>query len=145
MGNDDMTAAFSPNEYQAVVDRVRSGVTGLSDRIERLRPTAESALEHFLIPDFVADSVLWFVDRLLDIVKTARDKILDLLAGVAAPVTFFWDALRWGDAHGQASTVAGDLAPERLTASRYWAGKAADAYAATTGRHRAAATQIGAI
>ncbi|MGH3869105.1 MAG: hypothetical protein ACRDQ4_23925 [Pseudonocardiaceae bacterium] len=137
--------AFSEAQFQAVVDEMNSGLSDLSDKIGQIRPIAESAVDHWYVPDFVADAVLWLADKAISLAKTIWDKIVELLKGVAAPVYFFKYALDWEDIRGLASGVSGELNPAVLPAGKRWKGTAADAYSKIIPLQGNAATHIGTI
>lgn len=120
--------AFSETQFQAVVDKMNSGLSDLSHKIGKIRPTGESAVDHWYIPDSVADAVLWLADKAISLAKTIWGKIVELLKGVAAPVYFFAYAFDWEDIRGLASGVSGELTPAVLPAGKRWKGAAADAY-----------------
>lgn len=137
--------AFSEAQFQAAVDKINSGMSDLSSKIGQIRPTAESAVDHWYIPGFVADAVLWLADKAISLAKAIWDKIVELLKGVAAPVYFFKYAFDWEDIRGLANGVSGELNPAALPAGRYWKGVAAEAYSKIIPPQASAATRIGAI
>ncbi len=137
--------AFSEAQFQAAADKIKSGMSDLSGKIGQIRPTAESAVNHWYVPGFVADAVLWLADKAISLAKAVWDKIVELLKGVAAPVYFFKYAFDWQDIRGLASGVSGELNPAVLPADRHWKGAAAEADAGISPRPASAATRIGTI
>lgn len=136
---------FNETQFQAMVDKMNAGLSDLSDKIGQIRPTAECAVDHWYIPDFVADAVLWLADKAISLAKTIWDKIVELLKGVAAPVYFFKYALDWEDIRGLASGVSSESNPAVLPAGRRWKGAAADAYFKIIPLQGSAAARIGTI
>lgn len=120
---------FNEAQFQAMAEKINSGLSDLSGKIGQIRPTAESAVDHWYIPDFVADAVLSLADKAISLAKTIWDKIVELLKGVAAPVYFFKYAFDWEDIRGLASGMSGELNPAVLPAGKRWKGTAADTYA----------------
>jgi len=137
--------AFSEAQFQAAVDKINSGMSDLSSRIASIRPTAESALNHWYIPGFVADAVLWLADKAISLAKAIWGKIVELLKGVAAPVHFFRYAFDWEGIRGLASAASGELNPVALPAGKRWKGAAADAYFKIIPLQAGAAARIGTI
>lgn len=120
--------AFSEAQFQATINKIESGMSDIAERIAQIRPTAQSAVSHWYIPDVVADMVLWLADKAVNLAKMIWEKIADLLRGAAAPVRFFADAFAWEDIRGLASGMSGELNPALLPVGRHWAGPAAQAY-----------------
>jgi uncharacterized protein YukE len=137
--------AFSEAQFQAAVDKINSGMSDLSGKIGQIRPTAESAVDHWYIPGFVADAVLWLADKAISLANAIWDKIVELLKGVAAPVYFFKYAFEWEDIRGLASGVSSELHPAALPAGKQWKGAAAEAYSKIIPLQASAATRIGTI
>ena len=137
--------AFSEAQFQAAVDKIDSGISDFSGKINQIRPTAESAVDQWYVPEFVADAVLWLAEKAVSLAKAVWDKIVELLKGVAAPVYFFKYAFDWQDIRGLASGVSGQLNPAALPAGKHWKGAAADAYSTIFPLQGGAATRIGTI
>jgi len=137
--------AFSEAQFHAAADKIDSGLSDLSGKIGQIRPTAESAVDHWYIPGFVADAVLWLADKAISLAKAIWDKITELLKGVAAPVYFFQYAFDWEDIRGLATGVSSELNPAVLPAGKHWKGAAADAYSKIVPQQASAATRIGTI
>ncbi len=137
--------AFSEAQFQAVVNEMNSGLRYFSDKIEQIRPIAERAMDHWYIPDLVADAVLWLADKVISLFEWIRDKIVELLKGVAAPVCFFRYAYDWEDIRGLASGVSSEANSSALRVSSHWKGAAADAYSKIIPLQGNAAARIGTI
>jgi hypothetical protein len=140
-----MTDAFSPSQYSAVTDRLNAGLDTIPGKLQDMRDVAHQVMDHWYIPRVVQDSLIGLVVKFGDLVKSIVDKIGDALKGIAAPVTFFFDALQWTDARGLVNGVAGELGVDRLSAPLHWKGNAADAYSRVAKQHSAAATQVGVV
>src|SRR5918997_1410886 len=137
--------AFSEAQFQAAVDKIDSGISDLSGKINQIRPTAESAVDQWYVPEFVADAVLWLAEKAVSLAKAVWDKIVELLKGVAAPVYFFKYAFDLEDIRGLATGVSGELNPAVLPAGKHWKGAAAEAYSKIVPLQASAATRIGTI
>lgn len=137
--------AFSEAQFQAAVDKINSGMSDLSGKIGQIRPTAEAAVDHWYIPGFVADAVLWLADKAISLAKAVWDKIAELVKGVAAPIYFFKYAFDWEDIRGLASGVSGELNPAVLPAGKRWKGAAEVAYSKIIPLQAGAGTRIGTI
>ncbi|MET0235420.1 MAG: hypothetical protein ABW224_12320 [Kibdelosporangium sp.] len=136
---------FSEAQFNAVIDKINSGMQTMSQKTDSVIPTANSAMNHWYIPGFVKDAVMALCRKLVDIAKAIWDKIVEILKGVAAPVMFFKYAWDWMDVRSTATTVAGQLKPEVLQTDAHWKGVAADRYKAVTGAQSAAAEKVGSI
>lgn len=136
---------FSEAQFQAAVDKINTGMTEMSGKMNQVMPAAQSAMDHFYIPGFVKDAVFALCEKLVDIAKSLWDKFVELLKGVAAPVMFFKYAWDWMDVRGVASTVAGQLKPEALTVDEHWKGTAADRYNTAIKPQSEAAEKVGVI
>jgi hypothetical protein len=137
--------SFNQAQYEAAISKISTGVNDLSGKIGQARPIAEAALDHWYIPGFVADAVLWLVDKAVELAKWISNKIVELLEGVAAPVLFFNYGRDWQDVRGLATGVAGSLQPNALQVDGHWKGSAADAYVKQIKPQADAANKIGAI
>lgn len=134
---------FSTAQYEAVMQKLDSGIRELSAKLAEVGPTANSAASRWYVPQPVAEALIWSAGKLVEIGSWILDKIKELLKGSVAPILMFNYAWEWqGSVRGVASSVAGELQPEALRATRSWKGDAADAYAAATKSQPIAATQI---
>jgi uncharacterized protein YukE len=137
--------AFSEAQFQAAINKIESGMSDLAEKIAQIRPAAQSAVNHWYVPDVVADMVLWLADKAVNLAKTIWEKIADLLKGAAAPVRFFADAFAWEDIRGAASGISAELNPALLPVGRHWAGPAAQAYQKIIPSQAGAAARIATI
>jgi hypothetical protein len=119
--------AFSAVQYEAVVDKLTSGLSELSGKLQEVAPTANAAANRWYIPQGVADDIIWLGKKILELGSWILNKIIELLKGAAAPVIMFSTAWDWQDIRGLATDVSGQLKPEALSAGRSWHGSAADA------------------
>lgn len=138
-------ATFSPAQYQAVIDRIHSGMNTVSqEKLPELKSSASSLLGQWYIPEPVKEAVQWLVDEIVHIAETILAKAEELLKGAAAPVYLFEYAWRWGDIKGAATGVAAEITPSQVTPEG-WKGNAADAYSTAITPQSAAAAQIGSV
>ncbi|WP_035286688.1 hypothetical protein [Actinokineospora spheciospongiae] len=137
--------AFSEAQFQAAVDKINTGMNDLSAKMGEILPAARAGVNHWYVPDFVADMVIWSAEKAVSLAKSIWDKIVEVLKGVAAPVYFFKYAFDWQDVRGLASDVAGSVKPEALTGTSAWHGSAADAYRKNIPPQGAAATRVGTV
>lgn len=120
---------FSPTQYRAVVEALTSGLDDLTAELDKVASAANYPASQWYVPKPIAEAVLRLGSEILRIGIWIRDKIKELLEGVAAPVFFYDDARHWQRIRGLVTAVVGDLRPETLTVSYSWHGEAADAYA----------------
>jgi hypothetical protein len=137
--------AFNEAQFEAVTNKIKGGMDTLSGKMNEIRPAASAGLDHWYIPDFVKDAVMWLVDKVVTIAKWVWDKFVELMEGIAAPVLFFKYAFDWQDVRGIATGVTGQLKPEAMTASQQWTGSAATAYGKVIKPQGDAAAKIGTI
>lgn len=136
-------ATFSPAQFQAVIDKINSGMTTVSqEKLPELKSSANTVLGQWYIPDAVKDAVKWLVDEIAHIAEAILDKVEELLKGAVAPVYLFEYAWKWGGIKGAATGVAAEITPQHVTPD-HWQGNAADAYSNAIAPQSAAATQIG--
>ncbi|WP_300641517.1 hypothetical protein [Nocardioides sp.] len=120
--------SFSVAEFQAVVDKINTGMEDLSAKMVEMPAAANRAIDHWYVPGFVADGVIWLCEKMLDLARQILDKIAELVRGIAAPV-YFWNFR--GDLEDvvrQADGVVADLSDAELAGSEAWAGRGAEAY-----------------
>jgi len=137
--------AFSQAQYEAVTDKITAGMADLSDLIREIMPAAEAGTDHWYIPGFVKDAVMWLAKEAVDIAESLWHNLTELLKGVTAPIWFFANAYRWTDIKGLATGVVGELGPTVLPSGQHWTGTAQQAYAGNIPPQAAAATTIGSI
>lgn len=133
---------FSEAQFEAVVQKLDTGMAELSGKIPQLLPAARAATDHLYVPDSVQDAIMWLAHKMVSLAQRIWDKITELMKGIAAPVLFFKDAFDWEDVKGLASGVAGELTPTALRAGRHWSGAAEEAYVAATAPQATAAARI---
>jgi hypothetical protein len=137
--------AFSQAQFQAAVDKINSGMSDLSGKIGQVIPAAQAGTDHWYIPGFVKDAVMWLAHEAVNIAESLWNKIVELLKGVAAPVLFFFDAFDWENVRGLATGVAGELSPTVMPSTQHWSGTAEQAYAKIIPPQAVAASRIGTI
>jgi hypothetical protein len=137
--------AFSQAQYEAVVDRINAGTADLAGLIREIIPAAEVGTDHWYIPGFVREAVMWLANEAVGIAESLWHDIVELLKGVTAPILFFAHAYDWTDIRGSAGGVVGELGPTVLPSGRHWTGTAQQAYAGNVPPQAAAATTIGSI
>jgi hypothetical protein len=137
--------AFSQAQYEAVTDKINAGMADLSNLIREIIPAAEAGTDHWYIPGFVKDAVMWLAKEAGDIAESLWHNLTELLKGVTAPIWFFANGYQWTDIKGLASGVVGELGPTVLPSGQHWTGTAQQAYASNVPPQAAAATMIGSI
>jgi uncharacterized protein YukE len=137
--------AFNQAQYEAVTDKIHAGMADLSDLIREIMPAAEAGTDHWYIPGFIKDAVMWLAKEAVDIAESLWHNLTELLKGVTAPIWFFANAYQWTDIKGLASGVVGELSPTVLPSCQHWTGSAADAYAKNLTPQTAAATSISSV
>ena len=136
---------FSIAQYQATIDKLNAGMQDLSSKIGQVGPAANAAVNHWYIPDFVADAIIWCAEKIIGLARWIWDKIVELLRGAAAPVYMFMHAMDWQQVNGMVTTVQGTLRAEALSADDHWKGAASDSYVAAIKPQSDAAGKIGTI
>ncbi len=137
--------SFSTAQFEATIDKLNSGMQDLSGKIGQVAPAANAAVNHWYIPDFVKDAIIWCAERIIELAQWIWNKIVELLKGVAAPVFMFTNSLQWQDVKGLASGVQGTLRADQLSADDHWKGSASDAYVAQIKPQADAAGKIATI
>lgn len=138
-------ASFSPTQYQAVLDKINSGMRTVSDeKIPELTSATDSLLGTWYVPGPVKDAVKWLVDEIISVAKSVLHKVEELIEGAAMPVMLFEYAWKWEDIKGAASDAASGITPQRV-AVQDWTGSAATAYTNAVQPQSTAAGQIGTI
>lgn len=134
---------FSVAEFQNTIDEMNTKLSEFGSKLDTVPGVVNNTVDHWYIPDFVAEAVIWCGQKVLDAGSWFLDKIGELLQGVAAPITFFGRAGDWRDQLGAPATeVAGDTAPSALRALLDWTGEAATRYKTAVSGQPTAATQI---
>jgi hypothetical protein len=132
---------FSPSQYDAMVERIKAGVTQIGAKNQQVMPAARHATSHWYLPDGVKSAVLWMARKLTQISEWLIRKSEELLAGVFAPVVFFEAAWKWQDVRAKASTVESSINPAAL-GSRRWEGDAKTNYRSAISLQSPAAGRI---
>ncbi|MFF3261058.1 hypothetical protein [Streptomyces sp. NPDC002932] len=136
--------AFNVAQTQATTEKLNTGVTTMSAKLDLIGPAVEKAMNHWYIPDAIAKPVIWAANKLIELGSWILDKVVECLKGVAAPVMFFLDAQDWQgpSIRGKVSGVAGNVAGDALKAPLSWTGDAATVYTKAVAGQPIAATQI---
>ena len=134
--------SFSVAEFQSVVDEINGGMDDIRAKVQEMPEAANRAIDHWYIPGFVADAVVWLCDKMTDLAISIYDKITEMLRGVAAPV-YFWTFR--GDLDGvvaSANGAAAKLGDAELAGSTEWSGRGADAYRSNVPPQRDATNEV---
>ncbi|MEU8569281.1 hypothetical protein AB0C51_13130 [Streptomyces pathocidini] len=135
--------SFSIAQYEALMEKLDSGIRELSAKLGEVGPATRSAAGRWYVPDEIGDALVWAGRELVEIGSWVLKKIQELLEGAAAPVLMFKYAWEWQeDVRSPASLVAGEVHSDVLKAARSWQGTAADAYATAVKTQTTAVTQI---
>ena len=137
---------FSRAQYEASIHEIEAGMATFSGNLDKMIPVAAAAVDHWYVPDPVADAVLWLARETVSWGKQILDWFVDLLKGAVAPIYMLVDSWHWMDVKGAANGVSADLSVQNLAVDDSdWSGRARDAYVATVGAQSAAATRVGSI
>ncbi|MFJ8852020.1 hypothetical protein [Streptomyces sp. NPDC102437] len=136
--------AFNPEQFQAIIDKLNSGLTTISKYVTEIGPKVESAVNHWYVPDAVARGCIWIANKLIEGVNWIIKKIVDILQGAFAPVIMFYNAIQWQgeEIRGKASGVSSSTQKFNLTAPKYWEGAGATAYTNAIFPQSGAAAQV---
>ncbi|GAA2918380.1 hypothetical protein GCM10020221_13340 [Streptomyces thioluteus] len=135
--------AFNAAQYTATIDKLNSGLTTMSTKLNQVGPKAESTANKWYVPGFVAKALIWCAKKIIEIGSWILKKIGELLKGAAVPVLAFKDAWTWqSTVRGQATDVAGNVAADALQAPKQWKGDGATAYTSAVKLQPTAAAQI---
>lgn len=137
--------SFSIAEFQAAIDKVNQGMDDISAKMQELPQAANSAIDHWYIPDFIADAVIWLCEKIMDLAQQIWAKIVEVLKGVAAPVYFYMYSQDINAMSASAQGVVANLADGQLAKSSEWKGDAADAYKNEVSSQRDAAGELSTI
>ncbi|MEU6149231.1 hypothetical protein ABZ816_04450 [Actinosynnema sp. NPDC047251] len=136
---------FSEAQFAETVKKINEGMASLSTKIGEVPGAAHAAVDHWYLPGFIKDAILWCATKITELARWIWDKITDVLKGVAAPVSFFSYAFDWQDVRGVANGVTGQLKPEAMPAATSWTGPAATAYKGVVKPQGDAAAKIATI
>lgn len=138
--------AFSPAQYQAVIDQINSGLSTFEGNLAKIPPAAQAATSHWWIDPVTRQTLTWIADQTVEIGKKILDWIKNLLKGAVAPIYLFIDGMSWLDVKGDAAGVATDIGAQKIVlGTSGWSGDAADAYTAAAGRQADAASRLASI
>lgn len=137
--------SFSRAEFDAAVDKINTGMDDISAKMDEIPGVANATIDHWYIPDFVADGIIWLAEKMLELAQKIWDKLVEVLKGVAAPVYFFFNAEDLNGVSTAAQSVVSNLADGQLVSSADWSGRAADAYKAEVPSQRDATSELSSI
>jgi hypothetical protein len=140
-----MAMAFDEEQYRQAIQKIESGLVELDGKIQQIPGVANAAVSNALMPDFVRDAVIYLAKKIVDILSSVAQKIVELLKGAVAPIYMFKYAWDWQDIRGLAAGVVGNLRPEALSVGRHWHGPANDAYTKANKPQSDAAAKLGTI
>ncbi len=136
---------FSEAQLNETLEKISSGITDLSAKIDEVPRAAHAAMDHWYIPDFMGDAIEWCATKICELAKWLLNKIKEALVGVAAPICFFNYSIDWQDIRGLANGITGRLKPEAMPAVTSWTGSGANAYKTIIKPQGDAAAKIGTI
>ncbi|PVG84788.1 hypothetical protein DDE18_04130 [Nocardioides gansuensis] len=137
--------SFSIAEFQAAVDKINQGMDDISTKMQEIAPAANAAIDHWYIPDFIAEGIIWLAEKTIELAQKIWDKIVEVIKGIAAPVYFFQYSQQLNDVASSADSIEANLADQLLIQADEWSGQAADAYKAEVPPQRNAAGELGTI
>lgn len=137
--------SFSIADFQAAVDKINDGMDDISAKMKEIPEVANSTIDHWYIPDFVAEGITWLAEKMLDLAEQIWDKLVEVLKGVAAPLYMFDFAMDLSGVATLADQIEANLSDGQLVSEDKWAGRAATAYRAEVGPQRDAAGELGTI
>lgn len=136
-------AAFSPAQYDTVINDLKSGLNTLSTKLGDIGPTSNQAAGRWYVTELMAQGILWCANKVIEIGEWILEKIIELMEGVGAPFIMFVSAKQWQDVRSTASSVAGELKVETLPAPKTWFGTGAAAYGRQVKPQADAANRLG--
>ncbi|WP_405898334.1 hypothetical protein OG242_13070 [Streptomyces sp. NBC_00727] len=136
--------AFNPEQFQAIIDKLNTGLTSITTHANEIGPKVESAVNHWYVPDAVARGCIWIAEQIIKAVNWVINKLVDILQGAFAPIIMFYNAMQWQgeEVRGKASGVASSTQKYNLTSPKYWEGEAATTYTNAVFPQSAAAAQV---
>ncbi|WP_035845898.1 hypothetical protein [Kitasatospora azatica] len=137
--------AFTMAQYQATLDQLSAKMGSISDHLQTVPAKAQSAADHWWIPDPIAEAIIWFGKQIIEMGTQILNTLKDLVEGAAAPIYMFIHGYEWESIRGQASGVAGEIQPNVLGSTGEWQGPAATAYTKQLAPQATAATSIATI
>lgn len=136
--------AFNPEQFQAIIDKLNAGLETISKFVTDIGPKVESAVNHWFIPDGVAQACVWIINKVIKAVNWVIAKLVDIMMGAYAPAIVFYNSVTWQgeEIRGKASGVASSTQKFNLTAPKYWEGEGATAYTNAVFPQSAASAQV---
>lgn len=134
--------SFSIAEFEAVVEKINGGMDDISAKIDELPGKANAAIDHWYIPDFVADAVVWMAEQMIDLAGKIWDKLVEFLKGVAAPLYFWNFRSDLQTVVDNANGVVANLGDAEMAGSAEWSGVGAEAYRRQISPQREAAGEL---
>ncbi|MCE7001633.1 hypothetical protein LWC34_02075 [Kibdelosporangium philippinense] len=119
---------FSEAQFNETINKLNQGMSDLSKKIGEVPQAANAAVDHWYIPGFIKDAIMWCAEKICELANWIWNKIQEVMRGIAAPVYFFKYAFDWQDIRGITNGVTGQLKPEAMPAANSWTGSAATAY-----------------
>ncbi|GAB3983191.1 hypothetical protein GCM10029978_089120 [Actinoallomurus acanthiterrae] len=133
--------AFSQAQYEAVIQRIKTGTAKIGAKNQQVMPAARHAASHWYLPDGVKSTIIWMAEKLTRMSEWIIRKSEELLESVFAPILFFEAGWKWQDVRIKASTVEGSVSPGALGSSK-WNGAAKDDYRAAITSQSSAAGRV---
>jgi len=136
---------FSIAEFEAAIDKINRAMDDISAKMDEIPSVANNTIDHWYIPDFVADGIIWLAEKMLELAQQIWDKLVEVLKGVAAPVYFFNYAMDLNTVASTADLTEANLSDAQIAEEDQWSGKAATAYRSEVGPQRDAVGELGTI
>lgn len=137
--------SFNLAEFQSVIDKIDRGVVDVSNKMQEMPGVTNAAINHWYVPSFIAEAMVWLCDKMVALAKSLLDKIVEVLKGIAAPVYFYMYSQDLNGVSASAEGVVANLADGELVSRTDWKGDAATAYRAEVTSQRDAAGELGSI
>ncbi|MFJ3091282.1 hypothetical protein [Streptomyces sp. NPDC086838] len=136
--------AFNAAQYEATTQKLTTGIQTLSEKVNQVGPKAESTANHWYVPDFIGDALIWAANKVIEFGNWVLGKLKELMEGVAAPVYMAIHTWTWqSEIRGGASGVAGTTTADQLQSLKHWTGEAATSYTNAVKAQPIAAAKIG--
>lgn len=137
--------SFSIAEFQTAIDKINDGMDDISAKMVEIPQVANATIDHWYIPGFVADGIIWLAEKMLELAQKIWDKLLEVLKGVSAPFYFFVYSQDLDGASATAQSVVSNLSDGQLVSESDWSGQAASAYRTEVPIQRDATGELAAI
>lgn len=79
--------SFSDAQFQETISKLNAGLNELSNKIAEVPPTANAAMDHWYIPEFIKDAISWLAEKIIELATWIWNKIKEVMVGIAAPST----------------------------------------------------------